>query len=130
MILGKVDDVVTKNISQNALELNLVERLERTCLLPNVLNNWDSCAALSAIFMNPKFSKIPSPPVPLDVKRGIEYAVRACEGSGNGLGHQMSCVNLANLYERGNKMMGVQRNVELSNYFKEIFIFMPYYYRN
>ena len=122
MILGKVDDVVTKNISQNALELNLVERLERTCLLPNVLKNWDSCAALSAIFMNPKFSKIPSPPVPLDVKRGIEYAVRACEGGGDGLGHQMSCVNLANLYERGNKMMGVERNVELSNYFKEIFI--------
>jgi len=115
---GKVDDIVTKNISKNALELNLVERLERTCSIPNVLKNWDSCAALSAIFMNPKFSKIPSPPVALDVKRGIEYAVKACEGAGNGLGHQMSCVNLANLYERGNKMLGVDRNVELSNYFK------------
>ena len=120
-ISGKVDDIVTKNISKNALELNLVERLERTCSIPNVLKNWDSCAALSAIFMNPKFSKIPSPPVALDVKRGIEYAVKACEGAGNGLGHQMSCVNLANLYERGNKMLGVDRNVELSNYFKEIF---------
>ena len=122
-ILGKVDDIVTKSISNNALELDLVERLERTCLINNVLKNWDSCAALSAIFMNPKFSKIPSPPVALDVKRGIEYAVRACEGAGDGLGHQMSCVNMANLYERGNKTMGVARNIELSNYFKDLFFF-------
>jgi len=115
---GKVKDVVTKNISQSALELDLVERLHRSCQMNNVLNNWDSCAALSAIFMNPKFTKIPNPPVDLDVKKGIEYAVRACTGSGDGLGHQMSCVNLANLYERGNKIMGIQRNIELSNYFE------------
>ena len=121
MISGKVDDIATRNISKNALELDIVERLERTCSINNVLKNWDSCAALSAIFMNPKFSKIPSPPVALDLKRGIKYAARACEGAGDGLGHQMSCVNLANLYERGNKTMGVERNVELSNYFKENF---------
>lgn len=115
---GSTANIFTSKITEQAMKIDILERLHRTCMLSNVTKNWESCASLSAIFMNPKFSKIPNPPVPLDVKKGIEYAVRACEGTGNGLGHQLSCVNLAKLYERGNRVMNINKNEELSRYFK------------
>ena len=44
--------------------------------------------------------------------------MRACYGNGDSQGHAAACVNLGNIFERGNKKLGIEPNLEISQEFK------------
>ena len=50
--------------------------------------------------------------VQIDAEKGIDFAIRACNGSGDAMGYPQACWNLANIYERGNRKLGIARDEE------------------
>lgn len=44
--------------------------------------------------------------------------MRACEGGGPGLGDHRACANLANMFERGNRQLGIEPNARLAEEYK------------
>jgi len=98
-------DPLQSNLPSFVHDVNLFERLARTCHLDNVASNWESCSIVSAALINPTLASVLN--IPLDPQKGIEYAIRACNGGGNGMGDYRACLNLANMYERGNKTLGI-----------------------
>jgi len=109
-------DPLQQNLPNYLNEIDLAERLKRTCQLDNASSNWESCSTLSAALINPKLAAILN--VPLDPLKGLEYAMRACEGGGPGLGDHRACANLANMFERGNRQLGIEPNARLAEEYK------------
>lgn len=50
--------------------------------------------------------------------KGLEYAIRACNGGGPGLGDHRACLNLAHMFERGNRKLGIEPNAQLAEEYK------------
>jgi len=101
----------------------LVQKLEQNCNT-QCGDRYKSCNFVSAVFLNKRYSDIFQ--TEINPVKALKYLDVACEGIGPGLGESSACLNLVNIFKRGNTKWGIPSDPQkVQEYSRKAFLITP-----